>query len=229
MSLRLPFLSLFVATVGLGCASNDRGTLTVKGDDAMRLYAQSFDHAFIRTSQAGEYDIVMFQEGDATQQAKTIGWRDAVKNTWAAVWPWAKKEGDRPIKPLGEAEFRQVVHIHVLWQAAGGSVARDGVVTNAAIDWYVIGHSSPGAPPEMLRYQGAGFVVLDEGRKTTTVMVRDGLMRKTDGTGELNDPIGPARLVGKVTAQNNREAVDSVLAELKTQVNAAKPVVSLVK
>ncbi|HYE19332.1 MAG TPA: hypothetical protein VEA69_12860 [Tepidisphaeraceae bacterium] len=228
--MRISILALFVATVGFGCASNDRGTLTVKGEeDTTRLYAQSFDHAFIRASAAGEYDIVMFQEGDAAKVAKSLGWGDAMRNTWAAVWPWAKKAGDKPIKPLGEAEFRQVVHIHVLWQAAGGSVARDGVVTNAQIDWYVIGHSSPGAPPEMLRYQGAGYVVLDEGRKNTTVNVRDGLMRKTEGTGELNDPIGPARLVGKISAQNNREAVDSVLAELKTQMTVAKPVVSLVK
>ena len=226
--IRTMSLCAVLALASVGCSSANKGTLTVTGQEPRQLLAQSFDHAFIRSSQAGEYDVVMFQEGDGAAKSGP-GWMSWGKSAWAAVWPWAKKEGLEPIKPLGEAEFRQVVHVHVLWQANGGSVAKDGVLTNAAIDWYVIGHSSPGSAAELIRYQGAGYVILDEGNRSTTVDIRDGLMRKTDATGELNDPIGPARLVGKVSAQPNREAVANVLAELKAQMVGSKPVVTLAR
>ena len=69
--------------------------------------------------------------------------------------------------------------------------------------------------PEILRYQGAGYVVLDEGRKSTTVEVRDGTMKKLDATSAMIDPIGPAKLVGKISALRDTQAVANLLSDLK--------------
>ena len=61
----------------------------------------------------------------------------------------------------------------------------------------------------------AGYVVLDEGRKSTTVDIRDGAMKKRDATSAMIDPIGPAKLVGKVSALRDTQAVNNLLSDLK--------------
>ncbi len=116
------------------------------------------------------------------------------------------------------ATLRQVVHIHVFWQASGGSVVKDGVVTNAAIDWYVLGNEATDHP-ELLHYEGAGYVLLDEGRKSTQVRIRDAQMKKSEIRGQMKDPIGPATLSGVVKAQRNNTVVKNLLGDVKTQMD----------
>ncbi len=216
-------LGLILLAAG-GCTSASKGTLTVTGNESRQLFAQSFNHAFISTNHAGEFDVVMLQEigGEKPADPGMLS-----KAFWMRFWP-GTKDVAQPIKPMGDSEFRQMVHIHIFWQAVGGSVAKDGVVTNAAIDWYVIGQGEVGKP-EVLRYQGAGYVILDEGRKSTTVEVRDGAMKKTNGTSAMTDPIGPSRLVGKVSALRDTQAVANLLSDLKAHTNKAGDAVSVAK
>jgi hypothetical protein len=196
------FMSIFrtlciliaMAALAGGCSSS-KGNLTVTGDQTRTIYAQSFNQAYITASQDGVYDIILLQD---TQAGKPV-----------------KQKANKPLEPLQTSSLRQIVHIHIFWQAMSGSVAKDGVVTNAAIDWYVIGGGSD--KPEVLRYEGAGYVVLDEGGKGATVDIRDGMMRQTKVVGDLHDPIGPSRLVGKVKATRNAQFVQDTLAELKAR------------
>lgn len=202
-----------------GCSS-DRGNLTMSGDQTRTVLAQSFNQAYISSSRQGEFDIVLVDQHASKPAPRPLGaaLKDALKNPFKEFKP-------APLVPDSVAQLKQVVHIHVFWQASGGSVAKDGVVTNAAIDWYVIGRESSDQP-EVLRYEGAGYVILDEGKKNTSVEIRDGSMRRTEVRGGLVDPIGPARLAGKVSAQRNSQFVQDLLADLKSQTAAAKTTVS---
>jgi hypothetical protein len=186
-----------------GCSAN-KGKVTLQGDVGRTFYAQSFNQAYISSSHDGEYDVLLIQDPVTSKTAS---------------------RGSKPLQPVAAAALRQIVHVHVFWQAQGGSVAKDGVVTNAAIDWYVIAHEASDRP-EVLHYEGAGYVLLDEGRKATSVEIRDGTMKKTDLRGDLKDPLGPSHLAGNVKAQRNSSFVRSTLSDLRAQMATFKTAVS---
>jgi hypothetical protein len=177
-----------------GCSAS-KGKVTLHGEQGRTIYAQTFNQAYISNSREGEYDVLLIQDPQTSK---------------------AESRGNKPLQPMAAAALRQMVHIHVFWQAQGGSVAKDGVVTNAAIDWYVIAHEASDRP-QILHYEGAGYVLLDEGKKTTSVEIRDGSMKKTDLRGDLIDPLGPSRLAGTVKAQRNGPLVRATLSDIKAQ------------
>jgi hypothetical protein len=199
-----------------GCASN-RGRVTVRGEENRTVLAQNFNQAYITSGHAGEYDVVLVHDPKpkSPKEPRTL---------WSVAWPGASARNPRPLQPIGQDHVKQVVHIHVFWQAQGGSVARDGVVTNAAIDWYVFANADTDHA-ELIHYDGAGYVVLNEGRGGTTIEIRDGSMKKAESTG-LADPLGPALLAGKVKAQRNAQLVRDTLADLKSRTTAPSTAVS---
>jgi hypothetical protein len=200
----------------VGCSSS-RGRVTVRGEESRAVLAQSFNEAYIGAGRAGEYDIVLVQDPKPKPQ-------QSGKKFWPVQWPGRSTASPRPLQPIGQDQVKQVVHIHVFWQAQGGSVARDGVVTNAAIDWYVFANADTDHA-ELIHYDGAGYVVLNEGRGGTTIEIRDGSMKKAESTG-LADPLGPALLVGKVKAQRNTQLVRDTLADLKSRTTTPPTAVS---
>jgi hypothetical protein len=206
MPVGLRALSVVVLLGLLGGCSSSKGKVTLEGETGRTLYAQSFSKAYISKSHDGEYDVILMQDPQVSKNAA--------------------KGGNRPLQPLAAASVRQVVHIHVFWQGEWGSVARDGVVTNSAIDWYVIAHEASDRP-QVLRYEGAGYVLLNPGRNGTSVDIRDGEMKKTESHGDLRDPLGPAKLTGKVKALQNSQIVRDTLEDLKSQTATAKTAVSL--
>jgi hypothetical protein len=199
-----------------GCASN-RGRITVRGEENRTVLAQNFNEAYISPGHAGEYDIVLVQDPKPKSPKEP-------RKLWAVAWPGLSAPSPRPLQPIGQDHVKQVVHLHVFWQAQGGSVARDGVVTNAAIDWYVFANADTDHA-ELIHYDGAGYVLLDEGRTGTTIEIRDGSMKKAESTG-LADPLGPALLRGKVKAQRNSQLVRDALADLKSRTTAPTTAVS---
>jgi hypothetical protein len=203
MSASRGLILLSVVALLAGCSAS-KGKVTLHGDLGRSIYAQSFNQAYISSSHDGEYDVLLIQDPVPSKTAS---------------------RGTKPLQPVGAAALRQIVHIHVFWQAQGGSVAKDGVVTNAAIDWYVIAHEASDRP-EVLHYEGAGYVLLDEGRKGTSVEIRDGTMKKTDVRGDLKDPLGPSHLYGTVKAQRNSTFVRSTLSDLRAQMATFKTAVS---
>jgi len=206
MPVGLRAFSVVVLLSLLGGCSASKGKVTLEGDTGRTVYAQSFNKAYISKSHDGEYDVVLIQDPVVS--------RDGSK-------------GNKALQPLAAAAVRQIVHIHEFWQGDGGSVARDGVVTNSAIDWYVIAHEASDRP-EVLRYEGAGYVLLNPGRTGTSVEIRDGSMKQTENHGDLlRDPLGPARLTGAVKAQQNSQIVRDTLEDLKSQTATAKMAVNL--
>jgi hypothetical protein len=209
---------LTLAVLLTGCSSS-RGKVTARADEGHTLLAQSFNNAYISSNRTGEYDVVLVQDPQAKPPAS------ATKRTWKSLMPGGPAPTASPLQPLTANHLKQVVHIHVFWQAQGGSVARDGVVTNAAIDWYVIADQESDHP-DVLHYEGAGYVLLDPGARATVVEIRDGSMKKTDTTTGLTDPLGPANLKGKVRAQRNPQLVRDTLADLKAQLALPQTAVS---
>lgn len=193
-----------------GCASSS-GKVTMKCVEGRNVFAQSFKHAYISSEHAGEYDVVLMQDS----QTQAEGNKGAMA-FFKSLMPMGKENKNPPLQPMSGAELRQIVHIHVFWQADGGTVARDGVVTNAAINWYMIAYEASDHP-EILRYEGAGVVTLDEGRKTTSVAIKDGTMKQTQLQGNLRDPLGPSHLTGVVNAEQNPQLVRDILADLKAR------------
>jgi len=203
-------LALLAALVVGGCTSNS-AHVTLAGDQGKTVYAQSFAHAYIASPHAGEYDVILMQ--DSQPKPKTnYNPVDYVKS----MMPGAAAKTNKPLEPMSSAELRQIVHIHIFWQADTGTVARDGVVTNAAINWYMIAHEASDHP-EVLQYEGAGVVTLDAGRQSTSVEIRDGTMKKTQLLGGMKDPLGPSHLNGVVKAEHNAQIVRDVLADLKAR------------
>src|SRR5215218_8768357 len=89
-----------------GCSSANKGNLTLQGDESQTLFAQSFNQAYISGSREGEYDLMLLQDPAMAKPEK----------------------GNKPLQPLSGGDLRQIVHVHVYWQASGGSVTKDGVV-----------------------------------------------------------------------------------------------------
>jgi len=208
---------LLIGAMFLGGCTSGTGKVTLQGDQGSTLYSQSFAHAYISSEHSGEYDVVLMQ--DAQQKDKSS---KSAMEFIKTFMPGYKENPNAPLQPMTGAELRQIVHIHVFWQADGGTVAKDGVVTNAAINWYMIAYEAT-EHPEVLRYEGAGVVILDEGRKSTSVAIRDGIMKKTQVQGGLKDPLGPSHLNGVVQAEHNPQFVRDILADLKAR-NATKSV-----
>jgi hypothetical protein len=192
--------------------------LTIEGEQSRRVYKQSFDQAYIGRSPGadGEYDVVLLQQ---PQKSPTVRQKERQKWDWSLGLTGAPKA--KPLHPVnGADELQQVVHIHVFWKGQGGSVARDGMVTNSAIDWYVIGHGSP-ERRQLIKYEGAAYVLMKERAGAAGLDLRDGRMRKKESIGFLSDPIGNARLFGSIDAVHNDQIVRSLLAELENQTTVA--------
>jgi hypothetical protein len=200
---------LIAAAVTLVCVagcSSSKGNVTLRGDENRRLYAQSFQQAYISSTRDGQRDVVLIQEPTQT-----------------------KGKPSQPLQPVATAQVKQVVHVRVFWQSDGGSAARDGVVTNAAIDWYVIANDG-GDRPQVMHYEGAGHVTLDEGRRATSVNIKDASLKRSErGTGDLNDPFGPAHFSGRVKAQHNGQLVRDTVADMKSLTETGKVVVSEIR
>jgi hypothetical protein len=203
---------LLVLLLG-GCASSS-GKVTMKCVEGRSVFAQSFKHAYISSEHAGEYDVVLMQDSANKVEAKK-----GAMAFFKSFMPGGNEGTTPPLQPMSGADLRVIVHIDVFWLAEGGSVARDGVVTNAAINWYMIAYEASDHP-EILRYEGAGVVTLDEGRKTTSVAIKDGTMKQTQLQGNLKDPLGPSHLTGVVKAEQNPQLVREILSDLKARKNA---------
>lgn len=110
---------------------------------------------------------------------------------------------------------RQVMHIRVVWAPTRDMKA---VTSNASVKWYVIGRSRP---RDLLEYSGIAFVSFQDGDATMTFNVRNAQLTPSGNHGNLIDPVGKSQLEGTITAQNDSQAVDKILASMQTVLTAA--------
>src|SRR3954452_5548173 len=106
-----PTLALLTPALLLTGCSSSRGKVTARADEGHTLLAQSFNSAYITSNRVGEYDVILVQDPQATPPAS------AAKKTWKSLLPGASTPTARPLQPLASDHLKQVVHIHVFWQA----------------------------------------------------------------------------------------------------------------
>ncbi|MHC5028660.1 MAG: hypothetical protein ACYTGR_18075 [Planctomycetota bacterium] len=108
---------------------------------------------------------------------------------------------DRPTSELLDGSIRdgQVVHLHLLWRPKAGSTPMDSTATNVSIRQVVFSDGQIGV------YGGAGFATVQgtPGEDLMTLTVKEASLELLDSTPGFVDPLSPARLTGKVTAEQD--------------------------
>jgi hypothetical protein len=111
------------------------------------------------------------------------------------------------------AGVRQVMHVRVLWKPMQGTKLDHPTATNATIDWYVFDGSNPGG---LVAYSGAGFVDVQKSNGVATLDIRNATLKPTTREGGMLDPIGPAKLQGRVVARMGRtEQMREILSQTR--------------
>jgi hypothetical protein len=175
-----------------GCASRG-GKIYLESTTNKKFFAQAFNQAYITDSGSGEYDIVLVESP-------------------GELPPLRRK--NRPLLPMPLAPLRQVMHIHVYWHALTG-VKSNPAAVNASIDWYILGAGGGG---DLVLYEGAGFVTVDNDGDRRDVQIRDGELRAKLMRGNILDPLGHARFYGAATARMNDARVKDTLVQMREQI-----------
>ena len=119
--------------------------------------------------------------------------------------------GDKITSPV-----RQVMHIRMVWTPTHDQKT---LAPNAAIKWYVIGCAQH---PDILQYTGIAFVNLSEDDTTSTLRIRNAVLKPTGAHGSLTDPVGSSRLEGTFIAHHDRQTVEKVLSDIRNAVATAE-------
>ena len=181
-----------------GCGSSRGGEVEMACQGQKHTYIQKFNEAYYAVSKEGDYDAIFVD--------------NAMERKYEQ--PKKKKKGNA-LAPTALAPMRQVMHVHLYWRPMSGATKNPAAI-NASIDWYVLG---PDGSKEMLVYEGAGLVSVDESEEQEhVVLIRDGQIRPKMRRGNLNDPVGAASLTAEVTARRNDSRVREIVAEMEKQI-----------
>jgi hypothetical protein len=203
--LRLPTTAL-LALLGLATVGCSSGTSAVRVTSLQtkQQYAQDFQEGYARNNAAGDVDVVVTKECRPMIGAAARG---SERTTASAA-------------ANGEVRnLRHVLHVRVLWQPMKGTKTDSPTATNATMSWYVFDDSRQ---PRMIEYSGAAFVEVERKSGQTLLTVRNATLRPTTRIGDLTDPIGPAKIDGKIVAQNDRIRVENLLSETRATIDVAQ-------
>jgi hypothetical protein len=183
-----------------GCSSSPRSNVRVTSLASRQHYTQEFQNAYARHNAAGDVDVVITKD---SQTAMTLG-------------------GERTTGSAGAESQRvhQVMHVRVLWQPMKGTKTDSPTATNATLSWFVFGDD--GRATRMIEYGGAAFVDVTRKGGQTILAIRNATLKPTGHIGDLNDPIGAARLQGTIVARNASRQVGEVLSDTKMSIGAAQ-------
>jgi hypothetical protein len=186
-----------VCLVAIGCSSRG-GSINFESTEQNRTLTQAFPHAYISQVQDGECDVILVDN--------------------ATDWDYSTPKKNRPLEPTPLEPIRQMMHIHLYWRPLAGTT-KNPAATNASIDWYVLG---PEGTSDVVVYEGAGFVLLHGSGEKWTIVIRDGMVTPKVGRGSLRDPVGQAKINGRVVAKLNDARVRQTMAEVQKQAGVAK-------
>jgi hypothetical protein len=199
MKIALPALVLI--SLLAGCSSGKAQVTFTKPEKLGSVY-ERFPGAYITSNRDGEYDVVLVN--------------DALRAAGRHV------SSKKPLQPIAEATLQQAIHIHVFWRPMAGAMVKESSVTNAIIHWYVFGNDGSRGV-DMVHYEGAAFVMLDDGKNKTDVTIGDGQLAPRQIKGDLRDPVGPSRITGSITAVRDDSRVKSLLAAFQTKATSTEP------
>jgi hypothetical protein len=204
--LRLPVFAL-VALLGLtavGCSSSGKSAVRVTSLQTSQQYSQDFPEAYARYNAAGDVDVVVTKE---------------CRPQIGAAAPGSERTTASAGVNSDVQKLKHVLHVRVLWQPMRGTKTDSPTATNATMSWYVFDDSHQ---PRMIEYSGAAFVDVERKNGQTLLTVRNATLKPTARVGDLTDPIGPARVDGKIVARNDRERVEDVLSQMRGPLDVAQ-------
>ncbi len=180
-----------------GCGHHSSAVLTlhplgINGGD----FTQTFPRSYLSTTPAGDYDIVLIQDGLDTATSQR-----------------ASKKPNAPLRPIPAAPLKQVVHIRLLWRALGAMQVNQPTSTNATINWIVLSTSQ--GSPDRIEYQGGGYVRIYPKDNGAEVVIRNATLSLKSRSGQLTDPIGRSTLTGSFYAERNEGQVRDVLDQTR--------------
>lgn len=186
------FTPLLLLALMTGCSSPG-GTITLDSYEHNRTFTQSFSQAYISHALTGESDLVLIESSDMPRSGGS------------------KK--DQPLLPTPISPLRQVMRIHLYWQPLSGTTKNPAAI-NASIDWYVLGADGPN---DLLVYEGAGFVTVEDNGAKQYIRIRDGQVKPKLSRGQMQDPVGLARIWGVATARVDDGRVKDSIAQMEQQ------------
>ena len=190
-----------VALTAAGCKSG-KTDMRVTSLQTRQQYVQTFEEGYARHNAAGDVDVVVTKEFRPLN--RVVG---GERTTGSAA-------GEKL-----DHNLRQVLHVRVLWQPMRGTKTDSPTATNATLSWYVFDDVGQ---PRMIEYSGAAFVDVSRKGGKTILAVRNATLKPTGRAGDLNDPIGPAKVHGRIVAKNSRLRVEDLLSETRATVGAAQ-------
>jgi hypothetical protein len=190
------FTPLLLLALLMGCSSPG-GTITLDSYERNRTFTQSFGQAYISHALTGESDLVLIESDDVPRGSSS-------------------KKGE-PLQPTPISPLRQVMRVHLYWQPLAGTTKNPAAI-NASIDWYVLGADGPN---DLLVYEGAGFVTVEDHGARQYIRIRDGQVKPRLSRGQMQDPVGSARIWGVATARVDDARVKDSITQMEQQ---ARPV-----
>lgn len=182
-----------VASACAGCFSFAPRGVRFASARSGQQFTQDFPAAIVNRGPGGDYHVVLLRDGTGQQP---------------------RPEPGSPLPPLELAPVRQVVHVHVFWRPMRGAKPDNPSATNAAVDWYLVRAGEDGRLTGLAHYQGAGLVDIDVDGDEADVVIRAASLKPAKVEGDIAEPLGDTRLVGRFDARHDPGAVDDVLAQL---------------
>jgi hypothetical protein len=199
-------LIAFLALACCGCSTGRGGTIQLEPSASSQMLSEQFSNAFFTVSPEGDYDILMVDN--------------------ASAWEFKKSPRKGAIQPTEITPVRQAFLIHSNWKHRIGTKQSPASV-NASLTWYVLGESGD---KDLMIYQGIAHVVI-HGEATDqhcTVEIIDGTLEPLLVTGNMHDPVGPARLTGNCRALNQAAQLKDILSDMRSRRQSAAPGSALV-
>lgn len=173
-----------------GCAGASR--LSLVSVSNQRTFTHRFEQTCAGRSVDGDWQIVLVDPGRSQAGQRRVG---------------------DPLQPA-PLPLKQVVYLRMFWRPMKGAKYDYPSASNAAVDWYVIG-SGNGDQPDFLHYQGVGFVRLSRSSEGVSVTLDNATLQPVARRGGMEDPVGSARLSGKIHARLDPQRVRRELGELR--------------
>lgn len=175
------FILAALASILGGCAGQSR--LSIIPTNSSRRFVQTFGQAYAAQDDAGDYRILLLNDGLASTSASNAA-----------------------LRATSQPPVRQVVHIRLFWRPMIGAKANFPSSANAAIDWYIMGVGSREGI-DMVHYRGVGFVSVNPAPGGVSVSIDHTHMQPAACCGSMSEPFEQAQLSGSFFAVNDAELV----------------------
>jgi hypothetical protein len=201
-------LTLCLGLFSAGCSSS-QAELSLTSTISGKTYCQPFSRAFVRRTDAGDFDAVLVDDGFERSEKSIFPFNQ-----------FSQPAADAPISSSNVTPLKQVVHVRMLWKPERGTRPGQPSGVNAVIDWYVM-PTDAAHQQDFLHYQGSGFVMVYGDDDEPRIWIRNATVALKDRSGNMNDPLGKTKLDGMFNATRNDAYVTAVIDQCRHEMTAS--------